>query len=70
MNTGMTRIGGTRGLCMPPQVAPVDRRVVGSALTHHSGVEPSDFWSDLAKTALPILGQVATQALPALFSAI
>jgi hypothetical protein len=65
MNTGMTPVG-TRTLCLPPQVAPVERKIGASALGKSGGVEPSFDWGGLLSTIAPI----AAQVLPGLLSAI
>lgn len=65
MNNEITS-GGTPQLCLPLQVAPVERKVVASALAGRGGVDPSFDWGSLISTLAP----VAAQVLPGLLSAI
>lgn len=65
MNNEMQSLEAPR-LCLPLQVAPVERKVVAAALSGREGVDPSfDFGSFLSS-----LAPVAAQVLPGLLSAI
>ena len=51
---------GTQRLCLPLQTAPVNRRLVASALSGQDGVVPSFDWGKLAS--------IVGQALPGIVS--
>jgi len=66
---------GTRTLCLPPQVASVDRKVTASALATADGVQPSfDFFRDIlgpvGQAVAPVLAQAAPAAISGLLGMI
>jgi len=51
---------GTHQLCLPPQIAPVERTLAAAALSGQDGVVPSQNWGNIASGVL--------QALPSILS--